>query len=393
MLIKKTITRAALIFLIFLMTVSLTKSQQTPVDSIDNNSSIIENIDAEENLLDSNEVYKQQFDSLSKEGEWIEASKSEFLRDLSLETGEDLEANYPSTTEIVYLWRPYCANDNWNPYYNGSWVFSSYGWVWASSYNWGWAPYNYGRWYCSNYYGWVWLPGNVWASNWVNWRQYNNYVGWYPVCPRVHWRHHNKFYTNKKFASHPDKWIVTEKKDFTKKIDENRIVKTNLNRTILKNSVKVKSVVYDKDRESPKFRYSGPEVADISKESGVKIIPKNIEVAGKNQDTKSSENSGVKNNSDSKKSKSNETVKKYEDKNKNIKKENYNAPEKKNQVKDNKKENNGTENNSTGSEKKNNDGKNSNKSEKKNDSNKKSVNNKSSKSDNPNGTTKRHSKK
>ncbi|MEP7145594.1 MAG: DUF6600 domain-containing protein, partial [bacterium] len=243
------------------------RAQEIPNDNENNNATVVDSIDLGENLLDSNEAYKKQFDSLSKDGEWIEMNKAEFVRAVSAETGEDLESEYPQTTEVIYIWRPYCSDNYWNPYSNGRWVFSGYGWVWQSYYDWGWGPYNYGRWYCSNLYGWTWIPGRCWAANWVTWRCNDQYVGWYPTCPNIFWRGHRNIYTNHLFAYAPINWIFVKKNDFTKKIDNTTIVNTKYNAGILKNSGKVKPLVYV-DPGMPKFKYSGPDVNEISKETG-----------------------------------------------------------------------------------------------------------------------------
>ena len=44
----------------------------------------------------------------------------------------------PSTTEVGYDFEPYATG--------GNFVYSDYGWTWASDYGWGWAPFHYGRW-------------------------------------------------------------------------------------------------------------------------------------------------------------------------------------------------------------------------------------------------------
>ena len=245
-----------------------------------------DSIDYGENLLDSNEIYRKQFDSLSKDGEWVEAKKSDLIRDLNNLTEEDELDIYPESDEVVYIWRPYGMESYWNPYSNGSWVFTYYGWVWASNYNWGWGPYNYGRWYCSSAYGWIWFPGNVWAPNWVTWRHNNQYVGWYPSCPRVHWRGYRNVYTNHMFAYSPKNWVFVEKKDFTKNIDKTTIVSSEINYNILKNSQKLKAASYS-DPTMPKFKYHGPDVKVLSAETGENISPEKISAvkSGNNNNT------------------------------------------------------------------------------------------------------------
>ena len=70
------------------------------------------------------------------------------------------------------------------PYYNnGQWVYTSYGWTWASDYAWGWAPFHYGRWTSLPLWGWAWVPGYEWAPAWVGWCQQGGYYGWAPLGP------------------------------------------------------------------------------------------------------------------------------------------------------------------------------------------------------------------
>lgn len=257
---------------------ALSFAQEIPYKDESDSSLFIDSIPSTENLLDSNEVYKQQFDSLSKDGDWIDIKKSDFVRDLSKGTGEDFPDFYSDEGEYVSFWRPYCADANWNPYQQGRWEFSYCGWVWISDYSWGWGPYHYGRWYFSNYYGWIWIPGNIWAANWVMWRHHNLYVGWYPTCPQVYWRdHRHKWHRNRVYSCEPRNWVFVSKPDFTKKIDEEIIKDKNEYARILKNSVNTATKVYSDDG-SKKFRYTGPDVKVISKETGVNITPGNIDL-------------------------------------------------------------------------------------------------------------------
>jgi hypothetical protein len=82
------------------------------------------------------------------------------------------------------VWRPYTnqVGADFYPYYSGgSWVYSEYGWTWASDYAWGWVPFHHGRWIYSETYGWVWIPGDEWAPAWVEWRYGGGYIGWVPL--------------------------------------------------------------------------------------------------------------------------------------------------------------------------------------------------------------------
>jgi hypothetical protein len=82
-------------------------------------------------------------------------------------------------------WRPRGVVATWRPYSVGHWVWSDYGWTWASEEQWGFATYHYGRWYADARYGWVWVPGSTWAPAWVAWRSGGGYVGWAPLGPTV----------------------------------------------------------------------------------------------------------------------------------------------------------------------------------------------------------------
>jgi hypothetical protein len=81
------------------------------------------------------------------------------------------------------VWQPRVYAVGWNPYYDGHWVYTDYGWTWVSDYAWGAIPYHYGTWVIEPAFGWVWVPGYVWAPSWVVFRTGPSYVGWAPVPP------------------------------------------------------------------------------------------------------------------------------------------------------------------------------------------------------------------
>jgi len=80
-----------------------------------------------------------------------------------------------------WVWAPHGLQAGWRPYLLGHWVFTDYGWTWASDEQWGWAAYHYGRWHQDPGYGWVWVPGTEWGPAWVAWHEGGGYVGWAPL--------------------------------------------------------------------------------------------------------------------------------------------------------------------------------------------------------------------
>ncbi len=115
--------------------------------------------------LNAKTIYRSDIDinyfyySLEPYGEWIEIGYDDFV------------------------WRPFKSDYSWRPYSDGRWEWTRNGWYWVSYEQFGWATYHYGRWFFDDYYGWVWMPDNVWAPAWVEWRYNDNYIGWAPLPP------------------------------------------------------------------------------------------------------------------------------------------------------------------------------------------------------------------
>ena len=271
-----------------------TIAQETNKPSDEN---FVDSIDYREDLLDSNIAYKQKFDSLSKSGEWVEVKKADIIKEINAADENATDNDYDessSSTTVIYVFRPYPGASEFNPYSNGRWEFTYYGWVWVSDYSFGWACYNYGRWYYSNFYGWVWLPGSYWAPNWVSWRSYGSYCGWYPICPRFRWRnHHGNYCRNYTYISKPRNWVFCDMRDFKKKIDPTVVVDPVKNNEILKNSSKTMEVNTSKTA-GVKIKYTGPDVNIISKYTGVVNTPKEVNIT-KNTTKVRDENVAVRN--------------------------------------------------------------------------------------------------
>ncbi len=109
--------------------------------------------------LNFNGGYGYFYSSLAPYGNWIE-----------LESG-------------VLVWHPRGVRVGWAPYRYGQWAWTNDGWYWDSYEPFGYIVYHYGRWYYDDYYGWIWVPDDVWAPAWVEWRYDNDYIGWAPLPP------------------------------------------------------------------------------------------------------------------------------------------------------------------------------------------------------------------
>src|SRR5262249_7447695 len=120
--------------------------------------------DESDDALCSEQTYRYFGDALAPFGEWLQV------------------ASYG------WAWRPRGVDPDWQPYTEGRWIDTDYGWTLVSDERWGRWPYHYGRWYWDRGYGgWVWVPGRRWAPAWVDWREGDRYWGWAPLPPTARW--------------------------------------------------------------------------------------------------------------------------------------------------------------------------------------------------------------
>lgn len=283
-----------LFIVLFVFVFSYSNKTQAQVNENDANSAnVLDTIsdDDNENLFDTTTNYQQLYDNLNGQGDWIQVTKGAVLNEMSEQNSDDIsysEEPLDSTDQdystTVYVWRPYVVGPyyDWDPYCNGRWEFTYAGWIWISYYDWGWAPYHYGRWWYSGYYGWLWFPGRVWAPNWVCWRHYGNYVGWYPRGPHIWWRNrHGITFHNRTFHSRPQRWTFIDKKNFTGNISKSTIISKTKNIDFIKKTEPISSVS-DIEKNNKKYSYTGPNVKSISEATGDPISPKKIK-ATKNE--------------------------------------------------------------------------------------------------------------
>jgi hypothetical protein len=106
---------------------------------------------------------------------WFASDEDYNIDDLNSYGNWIVVANYGK------VWQPSVVAD-WQPFYNGHWVFDGNNWVWESYEDFGWIVYHYGNWINTPDQGWVWLPGRgTWSPARVQWIQYGDMVGWAPM--------------------------------------------------------------------------------------------------------------------------------------------------------------------------------------------------------------------
>lgn len=88
------------------------------------------------------------------------------------------------TPEYGRVWIPNGVGGDWQPYVNGRWIYTEWGWTFASDVPWGATVFHYGRWGFTDTLGWFWVPGYVWAPAWVSWRISGGHYCWAPYAPR-----------------------------------------------------------------------------------------------------------------------------------------------------------------------------------------------------------------
>jgi len=120
------------------------------------------------------------------------------------------------TPEYGRVWVPSDTSPDWQPYTDGHWVDTQWGWSFASSVPWGWATFHYGRWGFGSGLGWFWVPGFVWSPAWVSWRYYPGYVCWSPFAP-------SGFAFGRRWPG----WVVLAGVHFTHPINSFRVPRTH----------------------------------------------------------------------------------------------------------------------------------------------------------------------
>lgn len=175
-----------------------------------------------------------------------------------------------------------CNEPGFRPYYSGGhWIYTNYGWTWASDYRWGWAPFHYGRWAFDPAYGWFWVPGYEWAPAWVNWGMSGDNYGWTPMAPGM------SVGVNISFGSvPPERWCFVPSKYMGHPHINNYYIDKSRNVTIIKNTTIINNTnVYNNARFN-----AGPNRGDVERFSGKRINPVQVRDAGKINDVRYDKN-------------------------------------------------------------------------------------------------------
>lgn len=229
--------------------------------------------ESEEDLYMNPVSFQTFFDELADDGEWIIITKEEIEKELNDGEGQSFASFYQEEDGLVYIWKPKGEDNDWRPYMNGKWVYTTSGWMWASNYKWGWACYHYGRWWKSKSYGWVWMPGYVWAPAWVKWRITGNHVGWTPLSPKAKWKGEEGITAaTYKYENANYDWVFVDKSKFTDEVDKSVVMPVKENSGLIKNS----ESVLEMKLENGKVTGKGPNVSDIEKRTGKTIKPREL---------------------------------------------------------------------------------------------------------------------
>ncbi len=89
---------------------------------------------------------------------------------------------WENTPEYGRVWVPSNVPPDWQPYTDGRWSYTNYGWSFAATVPWG-LTFHYGRWAHGPSLGWYWVPGYTWGPGYVAWNVSGDYVSWAPYGP------------------------------------------------------------------------------------------------------------------------------------------------------------------------------------------------------------------
>ncbi|MGP8217047.1 MAG: DUF6600 domain-containing protein [Bacteroidia bacterium] len=164
-----------------------------------------------------------------------------------------------------YVWMP-AAGPDFTPYSTaGHWVYTEYGWTWASDYPWGWAPFHYGRWEFDAYYGWFWIPDTQWGPAWVSWRSCNGYYGWAPLGYGYGWNNYNAY------NPPAERWVFVQQQYMNDPYPSRYYVPRQNNNVYYSQSAVITRSHYD--NEGRVTYAAGPDQNEVSRATGQPVTP------------------------------------------------------------------------------------------------------------------------
>lgn len=214
---------------LMLIVLSFSACSKSNIEKAENDNTIntdeqIQEISAETNISESEDDilktdYKEFYDQLSPFGEWVEVSSEEINISENSSQNSENQSSLNSNPGIIkkislanllgindavaadinvstfFVWKPApdmavsvsagTEQPAYVPYSNGQWLNTEQGWYFKAPTPHEEIVHHYGRWINSPALGWVWVPGNVWAPAWVDWRVNDNYIAWTPVPPSI----------------------------------------------------------------------------------------------------------------------------------------------------------------------------------------------------------------
>jgi hypothetical protein len=184
------------------------------------------------------------YDALDPHGDWVEVER------------------------YGYCWRPNVGRDpRWRPYTDGNWVWTDYGWTWASNEPFGWATYHYGRWSRLKRLGWIWVPGSEWAPAWVAWRRNDNFVGWAPLPPDAYSGSGFTAAVDSYYDIGPSYYAFVPVESFGEPTYVGRVIEPEQNVTIINKTVNVTNVTYRTVQNQTVVYNAGPDINVINERS------------------------------------------------------------------------------------------------------------------------------
>jgi hypothetical protein len=217
---------------------------------------------------DNDQTYSQQQQQTYSQQQPQQITYQQFYNDLSP------YGNWVNYGGYGYVWIP--SQPGFRPYYtNGHWVYTNYGWTWASDYNWGWAPFHYGRWMQDMSYGWMWVPGYEWAPAWVSWRGGSDYYGWAPLGPGMN--------ADISVGSIPyNDWAFVPSRYISSARLNNYYVNPSRNVTIINNTTIINNNTVVNNGRGTRSAYNpGPPVREVEQTTGNRIRQYNLAEASK----------------------------------------------------------------------------------------------------------------